>query len=137
ASRARASALLPELRLRVARELQQEQRVAPTDDDPLRTTASGGASFWLEARATWRLDRVVFSDDEVALERLRRERAEAQRRLMDRVLELLFAWQRAGAREADPGLSPEERVEATLAALEAEATLDVLTGGWFTRRKRE
>lgn len=136
ATRARASALLPELRLRVAREQDQEQRTSPTDDDPERITASGGASFWLEARATWRLDRVVFSDDEVALERLRRERAEAQRKLSDRVLEALFAWQRARAREADPARSPEERLEATLAAIEAEATLDILTGGWFTRTKR-
>lgn len=134
ASRARASALVPELRLRVARELEQAQSLAPTEYDPARTTATGGASLWLEARATWRLDRAVFADEEITLERLRRERADAQRRLTDRVLALLFAWQRARTREADPARTPEERLDATLDAIEAEATLDILTDGWFTRR---
>ncbi|AKT42807.1 hypothetical protein [Chondromyces crocatus] len=134
-ARARAAALLPELRLRVARELAEEQRFAPTASDPERMTARGGASFWLEARAMWRLDRVVFSDDEVALERLRRERAESQRKLIERVLDLLFTWQRARTRVASSlGTSP-EHLDATLAAIEAEAALDVLTDGWFSRQR--
>jgi hypothetical protein len=133
AGRARAATLLPELRIRVARELEQGQTLSPTEYDPARTTATGGASWWFEARAAWRLDRLVFADEEVALERLRRERADAQRKLVDRVLELLFAWQRARAREADPERKPEERLDATLDAVEAEIALDVLTDGWFTR----
>lgn len=134
ASRARAAALLPELRLRVARELDEAQTLAPTEYDPARTTATGGASLWLEARAAWRLDRLLFADEELTLERIRRERAEAQRRLVDRVLALLFTWQRARAHESDPDRTSEERLTATLDAIEAEATLDILTGGWFTHR---
>ncbi|WP_437620495.1 hypothetical protein [Sorangium sp. So ce1151] len=133
ASRARASSLLPELRLRVSRLVDEAENLAPTEYDPARRTASGGTSLWLEARATWRLDRVVFVDEEIALERLRRERAELQAKLVARALELLFAWQRAVALSADPGRSPEEHRAATLAALEAEASLDLLTGGWVTR----
>ncbi|WP_437829525.1 hypothetical protein [Sorangium sp. So ce1153] len=133
ASRARASSLLPELRLRVSRLVDEAENLAPTEYDPARRTASGGTSLWLEARATWRLDRLVFVDEEIALERLRRERAELQAKLVARALELLFAWQRAVALSADPGRSPEEHRAATLAALEAEASLDLLTGGWVTR----
>ncbi|MGK4000125.1 hypothetical protein [Sorangium sp. So ce1024] len=135
ASRARTSSLLPELRLRVSRLVDEAESLAPTQYDPARRTASGGTSLWLEARATWRLDRVVFVDEEIALERLRRDRAELQAKLTARVLELLFAWQRAVALAADPGRSPEEHRAATLAALEAEASLDLLTGGWMTRRR--
>ncbi|WP_437525183.1 hypothetical protein WME79_37650 [Sorangium sp. So ce726] len=133
ASRARTSSLFPELRLRVSRLVDEAENLAPTEYDPARRTASGGTSLWLEARATWRLDRIVFADEEIALERLRRERAELQTKLTARVLELLFAWQRAVALAADPGQSPEEHRAATLAALEAEASLDLLTGGWMTR----
>lgn len=133
ASRARTSSLLPELRLRVSRLVDEAENLAPTEYDPARRTASGGTSLWLEARATWRLDRLVFADEEIALERLRRERAELQAKLTARVLELLFAWQRAVALSADQGRSPEEHRAATLAAIEAEASLDLLTGGWMTR----
>ncbi|WP_437286135.1 hypothetical protein [Sorangium sp. So ce406] len=133
ASRARTSSLLPELRLRVSRLVDEAENLAPTEYDPARRTASGGTSLWLEARATWRLDRLVFVDEEIALERLRRERAELQAKLMARVIELLFAWQRAVALAADPGRSPEEHRAATLEVLEAEASLDLLTGGWMTR----
>ncbi len=133
ASRARTSSLLPELRLRVSRLVDEAENLAPTEYDPARRTASGGMSLWLEARATWRLDRLLFADEEIALERLRRERAELQAKLTARVLELLFAWQRAAALSADPGRSPEEHRTATLAAIEAEASLDLLTGGSMTR----
>ncbi|WP_437777234.1 hypothetical protein [Sorangium sp. So ce1097] len=135
AARARTSSLLPELRLRVSRLVDEAESLAPTEYDPARRTASGGTSLWLEARATWRLDRLVFVDEEIALERLRRDRAELQAKLTARVLELLFAWQRAVALAADPGRSPEEHRAATLEALEAEASLDLLTGGWMTRRR--
>jgi hypothetical protein len=136
ASRARNAALLPELRLRVMRQLDQTQSLSPTEYDPDRVTSSGGTSLWLEARATWRLDRLVFADEEIALERMRRERAEAQTRLVRRVLDLLFAWQKALVARDDPDRDPEARLRAVLAAVEAEAALDVATGGWFSRWRK-
>lgn len=133
ATRARSSALLPELRLRALRRTDDGQALAPTEYDPTRTTATTGTSLWLEARATWRLDRLVFTDDEVAIERLRDARAEAQTKVVVRVLDLLFAWQRALTALADPKRTPEERTEATLRRVEAETSLDVCTDGWFSR----
>src|SRR6185295_8786326 len=103
ASRARTSALLPELRLRATRAIDESESVAPTEYDPLRRTASGGTSTWLEARATFRLDRLVFADDEIAVERLRAARAAERLRLVTKVLDLLDTWQRARASEGDPG----------------------------------
>lgn len=133
ASRAKTSALLPELRLRATRAIDETESLAPTEYDPLRRTASGGSSTWLEARATFRLDRLVFADDEIAVERLRISRAAERTRLVAKVLELLDAWQRARAAEADPAAKPEARQRARLAAVTAEVSLDVLTGGWFSK----
>ncbi|UQA59631.1 hypothetical protein [Polyangium aurulentum] len=132
-ARARTSSLLPELRLRVTRLVDESQSLAPTEYDPGRITASGGSSLWLEARATWRLDRLVFADEEVALERLREERAATRDKLVDRVLDLLFALQRAKTAEEDPARTPEEQARAGLEAAEAAASLDVVTGGWLSR----
>lgn len=133
AGRARIAALLPELRLRASRTIDEGQALSPTEYDPGRVTATSGVSLWLEARATFRLDRLVFADEEVALERLRAQRLEAQSKLVERVLGLLFAWQRACLREADAAATEEERLAATLKHAEAEVELDVLTGGSFTR----
>jgi hypothetical protein len=52
-------------------------------------------------------------------------------RLVGKVLDALFAWQRARLKLAALDLSPEEGLELELKVFEAEARLDVLTGGWF------
>jgi len=133
ASRAKTSALLPELRLRATRVIDESESLAPTEYDPARRTASGAATTWLEARATFRLDRLVFADDEIAVERLRLARATERTKLVAKVLELLDAWQRAHTTVVDPGAKPEAQVRAALAVAATEASLDVLTNGWFSR----
>ena len=59
------------------------------------------AELLFEARLTWHLDRLVFSDQEVSLERLQGERDAAERKLVDHVLERLALWQRSRVRAAD------------------------------------
>lgn len=135
AARSRTSALLPELRLRVTRQLDDSQVLSPTEYDPDRVTATVKASLWLEARATFKLDKLVFADEEVALERMREERVEAGKKLRERVLDTLFAWQKAQRVCDDPAADPDAQMKAALAVIEAEVTLDVLTGGWFSRWK--
>lgn len=132
-TRAKVSALLPELRLRATRAIDETESLAPTEYDPARRTASGSATTWLEARATFRLDRLVFADDELAVERQRMARAAERTRLVTRVLELLDAWQRARFIEDDPEAKVEAKARASLAEAAAEASLDVLTDGWFSR----
>ena len=107
------------------------QTVATTNDVDYYDAI--GANLVLELRLTWRLDRWLYAGDEPTLERVRLERQEARTRIATRALETLFAWERGtAAAEAALPASP-ERFEARLKAAEAEATLDVLTGGWFSR----
>lgn len=141
-ARARWSAILPETRLRAIR--YEDQRLytdASADSSRLRDTA--GANVGLEARLTWRFDRLLYADDEPSFERMRLERHDARARIAARVLEALFHWHRAwldvrwaqaASREAHeaPGRPTRDEIEAGLRMMEAEATLDVLTGGWFT-----
>lgn len=135
-ARARASAILPELRLRAARVLTDTDRL----DDPTAPPGTSAAlgwetertSLWLEARATWRLDRLLYADEEVAAERLRVDRSEARARTAARVLTELSQWQRAWVDERGaPGGSPDAS-DAEIRMNEAEAALDVLTAGWFS-----
>ena len=133
ATRARTSAALPELRLRAMRTIDESGRITLSDTDPSRYTETGGATNWLEARLTFRLDRLVFADDEVSLERVRLERAEVRARTAAKVLQALFEWQRAYALAQEPTLSSAEHFAAVLRELEASAILDVMTDGWFGR----
>ena len=141
-SRARWSAVLPETRLRAIR--YDDQRLSTDASlDASRLRDSTGANLGLEARLTWRFDRLLYADDEPAFERMRLERHDARARIAGRVLEALFHWHRAwlevrwaqaASREArePPGRPSRDEVDASLRVLEAEATLDVLTNGWFT-----
>ncbi len=126
----------PALRLRGGRTTDQNLRYSPTIDDPRRYTQSGGATYYMEARATWRLGKAVFAADEVRIERIRRQHGAARLRVIERALGYLFAWYRAGVRLRAPDLLPEERLAARLDRIEAAARLDVLTDGWFGRHTR-
>jgi hypothetical protein len=68
---------------------------------------------------------------------MRHDRADAQVKLTQQVLDRLFAWQRAVALQASLETAApadiEARVAAALKVAEAEASLDVITGGWFGR----
>lgn len=133
ASRARRAALLPEMRLRAMRSSDQALRYSPIEDDDTRAQATGQAGTLYEVRLTFRLDRLVFADEEVAIERLRQEAQQQRARVAQRLTELLGAYQRGSARASLPGLSDEERAEAQVAAEAASAGLDLLTdGAWST-----
>ena len=134
-TRARASALLPEVRFRVARVTNDTQTLSPTSYDPTRVTASGALGLWLDGRATFRLDRLVFADEEIAIERIRTERARMERALTMEVLGELVVWQRGAARAADPTLPDDDRVTGEIAQLSAAAALDVLSDGWFSAHR--
>lgn len=134
ASRMRAAAVLPELSLRAARSTNESLRLSPNGTLVNDYTQTGGAGLIFEARATWRLDRLVFADDEIHVERLRVERERARERVVELLLKHLFAWQRARSRLLTNAetLTEEERalVEAELDG--ARAALDILTDGTFS-----
>jgi hypothetical protein len=132
AARARWSALLPETRLRLLRTDDQSARLVTQDgEDPRTTSGTAQGSTWLEARLAWRLDRLLFADEETTVERLRLERQEARLRVATRALEHLAKWQRAQVEARVAPAGSLEAADALLRAVEAEGALDVLTGGWF------
>ena len=135
ASRSRYSAAFPELRLRAGRSTDESVRVAPTVADPDRYTRSGGADYWLEGRLNWRLDRLVFARPELAIERLRESRRQSELRLTREVLKVLFEWYGARLQLVREDLLPEERWGPSLKLAEAQATLEVLSAGWFDAEK--
>jgi hypothetical protein len=133
ASRARSSAVLPELRLRGVQSNDRALRLSYTEADPYRTQASGGSALLFEARATWRLDRLLYADDEIAVERLRGDLREQRQRLVLKVVEAVGAWQKAQLTLFDPEASPRERAAALGHASAASVLLDALCGGAWSR----
>lgn len=129
ATRARLSALAPEVRLRAYRGIDTGARVYRSDDLADRWTGSDGTTTLFEGRLSWRLDRLVFADEEVAIERIRAERAEAKQKLTGRVLELALRWQRARRTASDVEAMPHDRDEAAAISVETLVALDALTGG--------
>jgi hypothetical protein len=133
ASRSRAAASLPEVRVGAGTSRDESLRQNPTLTDPGRFTRDGGRDLWLEARLTWRLDGAIFASDEIAIMRLRAQQREDSARLAREVLEALIDWQRARLALAGEAVLPEELAAAALRQFGAVARLDVLTDGWFSR----
>jgi hypothetical protein len=136
-SRSRTSAILPEARFRAGRSTDESLRLSPTTADPYRIIQAGGQDFFFDAQLTWRLDRLIFASDELAIERLRRQRDADHASLVRRVLKALFDWHRALVLSRDPDLDAKERELQRLGVLEAAVTLEVLTAGWFTAHSAE
>jgi len=130
-TRSRSSAALPELRLGAGRATDRSIRLSPTIDDPYRYTEAGGADLWLEARLSWRLDRLLFAREELAIERLHDAHQQLKWKRALAVVDALFAWQKALVEAEDPASSLQEQVLAGLRAARQAALVDALTGGWF------
>lgn len=128
-ARARSAAWAPELRLRAYRGTSAGASVYGAVDAADRSTLSDGVTTLVETRLVWRLDRVVFADEEVAIERVRLERAELRQRLAARVIELTLAWLRACRAAEEPALLEPDRELARATAAEALLALDALSGG--------
>jgi hypothetical protein len=132
-SRARTSAWLPETRMRAMRLWTDTNNVTTlASTDTANFYDAAGANLVFELRLTWRFDRLLYAGDEPTIERVRLERQDARTRVATRVLEVLFTWQRARVAAAEAPAGSRELVEAHLRVAEAVATLDVLTGGWFS-----
>jgi hypothetical protein len=132
ASRSRTSALLPEVRFRAGRDVDQSLRLAPTADDPYRYTQTGGVSFIIEGAATFRLSRLLFANEELGIERLRLAQARESRRVTEVLLDELVVWQKAYRVLFGTSL-PSSR--ALNQVRESSLRLDVLTGGWFSEHE--
>jgi hypothetical protein len=130
AASARTSAWLPELRLRGER-TDDDHTMAP-HSDPTRLFQVIGVKSAYEARLTWHFDRLLYAGDEPQIERLRVVRIEARERLAHKTLEAFFALETSLAELARAAPGSLEAKAHGFRAFEAAATLDVLTGGWFS-----
>jgi hypothetical protein len=92
--------------------------------------------MYLEVELGWKLGRLVFEDAEFRMEELWRQRAKAEREIVDQVLGALLEWQKARVRSTNPTLPEDERVEAWMAMVRAASELDLLTNGWFEHHTR-
>ncbi|CAN5185408.1 hypothetical protein BH09MYX1_BH09MYX1_56940 [soil metagenome] len=129
ARRARWSALLPEVRFRM---LRSDRQTDVTGGDGVRTDGTYGATEWYEVRVGLHLDRLVFADEELAIERIRVDREHEREQLAGKVVAELGRFARARLDEADPGEDDHAHLEALVRELESAMMLDVLTGGWFS-----
>ncbi|MFP6685869.1 MAG: hypothetical protein VB934_14210 [Polyangiaceae bacterium] len=136
-ARSRRAAWLPRLQLRTTRLLDETTTLSPTSYDPERTTHSGGARTWLEARMSWDLDRLLFGGHELQAERMRQQLLLARRRKADELVTLIGRWQRVVFVSRDPA-SPWPRCRhAWLEERQLAMKIDWLTAGWLNRwRKR-
>ena len=134
AARSRLSAVLPELRLRAQQSTDQALRWAPTSDDPYRVTQADGAGTTLEVSATFRLDRLLFSREELVVERLRVQAGQERLKLEQRVLGAVLGLFRAHELGCAEGGEEETRTLQRVRGLELLAELDVLTAGWFSEQ---
>jgi hypothetical protein len=137
-TRNRASALLPEVSLRAGRERDTALRLTPTDTDPYRYTQSDASNMLLEGRLAWRLGRLLFSSEDLGIERLRLARSRERQRVIERTLAVFFRWMRAQAELVRIRNVPRRTIrvarwEATQAALHLDAT----TAGWFSAHAEE
>jgi hypothetical protein len=114
--RARLGGLVPWLTLRTTRDTSWQ------DNQP-----EVGHGSTLEARATWRLDRLLFDGRELQVAAIEAARRRERRRLANRVIRSYFTWRRAAEATRSTG---DERVATRMA--EAAAELDALTDGWFS-----
>lgn len=131
ASRARRSALLPETRLRATRYVDDRASVDALPEQS-RLVDSSSHNVGLEARLTFRLDRLVFADEETHLERARLDLENFRARLTSKALELLFRHHRARVAAARAAAESAEREERAAEVAELAAALDALTGGYFS-----
>jgi len=125
--RARAAALLPWISLRAARDTSWEDRA--------RQVGGVDHGVVLEARATWRLDRLVYDPSEIRATTVEQQRARAAAAVTERVTALYYKRRRAQIEALwQAGETSQETALRALAVDELTAQLDGLTGGWLARR---
>jgi hypothetical protein len=125
--RARLAGLVPQVSVRAARGWAWDDPwtgVRDPDDGVARRDNT-------DVRLTWRLDRLLFDPSEPSVLQGERGAARARLELEDEVTERYFRWRRAMLEADESG-----DVREALAAEEAFASLDAITGGWLTARTR-
>lgn len=117
--RARLAGILPWVTVRSSRGLRWE------DDPYVAVPEEVGNNVMVEARLSWRLDRLLYDPAEPRLAELERDVARARAAVDEEVTLLYFRWRRAELAAA----AAEDPTETRLDAEEAWSLLDTRTGG--------
>lgn len=133
--RARHAAWLPELRLRVDRRFGRSESLdvpstSTSTTSPLGVDTVDDVRY--EARVTWDLARLVFSNDELAAQAQTMHMAEIRRDIEVTVSRLYFERRRLRLEHLSAGAA-ERSVRRELRVREIEAELDALSGGGFSQ----
>jgi len=126
ARRARLAALLPEVRVAVARSLRYDESLATALAQPEQSRIGAADNLAFEVRALWRLDRLAAHPQELAAGRDAVAASHALRALEAEVIQAYFRALRA--RQAAARAGPDERWQREIDAREAAARLAALTG---------
>jgi len=132
-ARARTSAWLPALRVRGGRNTDETLRLTPTDAEPDRFQLVGGDDYRFEGQLSWDFRRLVFANEELAVERLRRGLDAERWKRQQQAMKALQRWLAAWVQIDDETRLPEERVASWVSERGARAELDWLSHGWFSR----
>lgn len=138
-TRSRAQAALPQLTVRVTKDLDTEDRSLTRYGESdsalpqnISATITNGDDLQLYAEARWKLSESVFNYQETAVMRENRYSAKERQKLLQTVTQVYFERKRAliKLKPTKPGSEAAELAKLKIAQIEAE--LDALTGGWFT-----
>jgi hypothetical protein len=130
--RSRWSGLVPELRLRGVYGFDQTvSQEGSTGIYPGDLTTRGGHDSLIEARLSFRLDRLVYGDQESSHYQRRRELRQGEEKRRQDAVQSLLVWLDARRRLADPDLSPERWYDALQDEESALLTLHSISQGWF------
>lgn len=137
AARARMSAVLPQVTLRVSRDVARDKGRSRSSTGTERLDIDVNRDSLLEARAVWNLDRLVFDSVELSAARAALSESRERANLAAQVVALYYERRRAQlALIWQPPTTDAGRLESELAIREFTAALDALTDGEFSKLVR-
>lgn len=134
--RSRIAALLPDLSLRVDRALARDADLSRASSGTQRIDLGTDEDTALQARAVWRLDRLLFDDVELRIYQVARQRQHQRTELLLQVTRMYYQRQRLLLGHTG-GNRKQSSAERALAIEELTDQLDALTGGYYRRALSE
>ncbi|WP_428261575.1 hypothetical protein [Haliangium sp.] len=134
ARRTRWAGLLPQLTMRVSRDLGRDEGLSRASSGTERLDVGSDEDLSLEFKAVWQLDRLVFDDLEMRAAQIAQTQHRERLRLLAQVTSLYYQRRKLLL----PPATAEKPGEAQARAVALEelcAQLDALTGGFYARAR--
>lgn len=135
--RARLAGLLPDVTVRASRRTNTDRDLSRQSTGTERLATGTDEDTGVEARATWRLDRLVFDPAEIRAADTGQRHHRYRLTLAAQVTTIYYRRRRLQLRLLwRPPADPAERAERQLEIRELTDQLDGLTGGYFSRARK-